>query len=162
MLPSVAELTTGVSAYSTPAYTLGGGGGGPSAGGAVTSPVQTTNTAAGGSRTASPGAAPGPLLPALSPYPTLLEPPGPAAGVGLGKRRASPPDVGMGARETSRRRQFYPSSSRGVEQGRGGGGYHPLLPPPPPASSAGPPFGVGMEMGPAPVQARRETSRNGT
>jgi len=64
LLPSVAELTTGMSPYSTPAYSAGA----PSA-----SPIH--------SGTASPG----PLLPSLSSY-TQMEPSG-------SKRRASP-DVG--------------------------------------------------------------------
>ncbi|KAK0706836.1 hypothetical protein B0T26DRAFT_680460 [Lasiosphaeria miniovina] len=64
MLPSVAELTTGVSPYSTPAYSMGV----PSA-----SPVHSAT------------ASPGPLLPSLSSY-SPLEP-------GGAKRRASP-DMG--------------------------------------------------------------------
>ncbi|KAJ9141847.1 snRNA-activating protein complex subunit 4 [Pleurostoma richardsiae] len=75
MLPGVAELTTGVSPYSTPAYSTGGP---PTA-----SPVA--------SATASPR--PGPLLPAISSaY---------APASGGSKRRASP-DLG-GLRETRRR-----------------------------------------------------------
>ena len=93
MLPGVAELTTGISPYSTPAYSVSGGGAGaggyPSA-----SPIH--------SATASPG--PGTLLPALSPYPTL-EP------AGTVKRRPSPPDTA--ARETSLRRQLYPHPETG-------------------------------------------------
>ncbi|KAK5661514.1 hypothetical protein OQA88_11418 [Cercophora sp. LCS_1] len=61
LLPSVAELTTGVSPYSTPAYSMGV----PSA-----SPVHSAT------------ASPGPLLPSMSSYPPI-EPAG-------GKRRASP------------------------------------------------------------------------
>ncbi|KAK4156671.1 snRNA-activating protein complex subunit 4 [Chaetomidium leptoderma] len=97
MLPSVAELTTGVSPYPTPAYTIappppnttspsgsGGGGGGSGSGSGLGSSSS--------------------LLPALSPYPP--PPPGghlePAA---AGKRRASPPDAGA-SRETSRRRHL--------------------------------------------------------
>ncbi|KAJ0279733.1 hypothetical protein COL940_006595 [Colletotrichum noveboracense] len=76
MLPGVAELTTGVSPYSTPAYAMGGM---PTA-----SPVPSAR------------ASPGPLLPALH-YPPH-EPAG-------SKRRASP-GTEMGARETSRRRHL--------------------------------------------------------
>lgn len=61
MLPSVAELTTGISPYSTPAYSLGA----PSA-----SPIHSA------------AASPGPLLPSLSSY-SHMEPSG-------SKRRASP------------------------------------------------------------------------
>ncbi|KXX76000.1 snRNA-activating protein complex subunit 4 [Madurella mycetomatis] len=105
ILPSVAELTTGVSPYSTPAYSIGGA---PSA-----SPIHSAT------------ASPGPLLPALSPYPSL-EPAGPA------KRRASP-DVGGGSiRETTRRRHLHPRSDDMVE-------YNP------------PPLG----LGPGPVSTRR-------
>uniref|UniRef100_L2FRF8 Myb dna-binding domain protein n=1 Tax=Colletotrichum fructicola (strain Nara gc5) TaxID=1213859 RepID=L2FRF8_COLFN len=78
MLPGVAELTTGVSPYSTPAYAMGGM---PTA-----SPVPSAR------------ASPGPLLPALH-YPPH-EPAG-------SKRRASP-GTEMGARETSRRRHLDP------------------------------------------------------
>jgi len=78
LLPSVAELTTGVSPYSTPAYSVGV----PSA-----SPVH--------SATASPG--PGPSLPSMSAY-QPLEPPG-------AKRRASPESA---SRNSSRRRQPHP------------------------------------------------------
>lgn len=90
VLPSVAELTTGVSPYSTPAYSISGAGagGGGGAGPSSTSPVHSAT------------ASPGPLLPALSPYPPL-EPPG------IGKRRASP-DVGGGVREPTRRRHLQP------------------------------------------------------
>lgn len=85
LLPSVAELTTGVSPYSTPAYSVGGL---PSA-----SPVHSAT------------ASPGPLLPSMSSY-APLEP-------SSGKRRASPPDVG-GSRETARRRQhLHPSRGHG-------------------------------------------------
>ncbi|TDZ66008.1 Myb-related protein A [Colletotrichum trifolii] len=78
MLPGVAELTTGVSPYSTPAYAMGGM---PTA-----SPVPSAR------------ASPGPMLPALH-YPPP-EPPG-------SKRRASP-GTEMGSRETSRRRHLDP------------------------------------------------------
>ena len=78
MLPSVAELTTGVSPYSTPAYSAGV----PSA-----SPVHSAT------------ASPGPYLPALSNYPPPPQQPEPSS---AGKRRASPD---YGSRETSRRRQ---------------------------------------------------------
>lgn len=78
MLPGVAELTTGVSPYSTPAYAMGGM---PTA-----SPVPSAR------------ASPGPLLPALHYQPH--EPAG-------SKRRASP-GTEMGARETSRRRHLDP------------------------------------------------------
>ncbi|KAK4186568.1 snRNA-activating protein complex subunit 4 [Podospora australis] len=61
MLPSVAELTTGISPYSTPAYSIGA----PSA-----SPIHSA------------AASPGPLLPSLSSY-SHMEPSG-------SKRRASP------------------------------------------------------------------------
>ncbi|KAI3532375.1 MYB DNA-binding domain-containing protein, partial [Colletotrichum abscissum] len=80
MLPGVAELTTGVSPYSTPAYAMGGI---PTA-----SPVPSAR------------ASPGPLLPALH-YP----PPHEQAGA---KRRASPGTEMMGSRETSRRRHMDP------------------------------------------------------
>ncbi|GKT57368.1 MYB DNA-binding domain-containing protein [Colletotrichum tofieldiae] len=80
MLPGVAELTTGVSPYSTPAYALGGM---PTA-----SPVPSAR------------ASPGPLLPALH-YP----PPHETAGA---KRRASPGTEMMGSREASRRRHMDP------------------------------------------------------
>lgn len=79
MLPGVAELTTGVSPYSTPAYAMGGM---PTA-----SPVPSAR------------ASPGPLLPALH-YPPPHEPAG-------SKRRASP-GTEMGSRETSRRRHLDP------------------------------------------------------
>ncbi|KAK3315305.1 MYB DNA-binding domain-containing protein [Apodospora peruviana] len=82
VLPSVAELTTGVSPYSTPAYSVGV----PSA-----SPVHSAT------------ASPGPYLPALSSYPPpplhQQEPPG-------AKRRGSPEYPG--SRESSRRRQLHP------------------------------------------------------
>ncbi|KAK1754565.1 hypothetical protein QBC47DRAFT_402979 [Echria macrotheca] len=61
LLPSVAELTTGVSPYSTPAYSAGV----PSA-----SPVHSAT------------ASPGPILPSMSAYPPLE--------TSTGKRRASP------------------------------------------------------------------------
>ncbi|KAK1774334.1 hypothetical protein QBC45DRAFT_43591 [Copromyces sp. CBS 386.78] len=79
MLPSVAELTTGVSPYSTPAYSTGG----------MTSMVSPTH-----SDTASPG----PTHPGYSAYPPL-EP------LGTVKRRASPEAGGI--RETSRRRHHF-------------------------------------------------------
>ncbi|KAK4240288.1 snRNA-activating protein complex subunit 4 [Achaetomium macrosporum] len=115
-LPSLAELTTGVSPYSTPAYSISGG-------------VH--------SGTASPGGAPlGPLLPAFLPYPAPLEPAGSAAA----KRRASPPDVGT--REASRRRHHaYPRGGEvKVEEGGGGGGggYSP-----PPSAGTGMILGQG-------------------
>ncbi|TQN65534.1 Myb-related protein A, partial [Colletotrichum shisoi] len=80
LLPGVAELTTGVSPYSTPAYAMGGM---PTA-----SPVPSAR------------ASPGPMLPALH-YP----PPHESAGA---KRRASPGTEMMGSRETSRRRHMDP------------------------------------------------------
>ncbi|KAK3493103.1 hypothetical protein B0T13DRAFT_403055 [Neurospora crassa] len=81
MLPSVAELTTGVSPYSTPAYSMGG----------MTSMVSPTH-----SDTTSPG----PTHPGYSAYPPL-EP------LGTVKRRASPEAGGI--RETSRRRHHFQS-----------------------------------------------------
>ncbi|KAH8888214.1 hypothetical protein GQ53DRAFT_767719 [Thozetella sp. PMI_491] len=78
MLPSVAELTTGISPYSTPAYSAGV----PSA-----SPVPSAT------------ASPGPFLPALSGYPPVESP------ASAAKRRASPQaDI----REASRRRHHDP------------------------------------------------------
>jgi hypothetical protein len=118
MLPSVAELTTGISPYNTPAYSVVGG---PGPGGGIPSMSP--------SATASPGPG-GTLLPALSPYP-------PFEAAGAGKRRASPPDVGF--RETSRRRHLHPRGGVEEVEYRGGpmpmgGGY-----------GVGPP---GMGMGP--------------
>ncbi|KAK2054267.1 hypothetical protein LY76DRAFT_665214, partial [Colletotrichum caudatum] len=84
MLPGVAELTTGMSPYSTPAYALSGSGGMPTA-----SPVPSAR------------ASPGPLLPALH-YPPPMPPHEPASA----KRRASPGTEMMGSRETSRRRHM--------------------------------------------------------
>ena len=86
VLPSVAELTTGVSPYNSPAYTLSSAGTGGAMAGAAQAPgnpaVTSTSTTSPLSKTAnaSPGgtigAAPGPLLPALSPYPPQpLQPP---------------------------------------------------------------------------------------
>ncbi|KAK0704978.1 hypothetical protein B0H67DRAFT_366843 [Lasiosphaeris hirsuta] len=92
LLPSVAELTTGVSPYSTPAYSVGV----PSA-----SPVHSAT------------ASPGPLLPALSGYPSL-EPSG-------AKRRASPE---MGLRETSRRRHLHPRQDGGGSPAMGPTRHH--------------------------------------
>jgi len=83
MLPSVAELTTGVSPYSTPAYSVGV----PSA-----SPVHSAT------------ASPGPYMPPLG-YPPLE--PGPSSGPGAGgsKRRRSPETLHY---ETSRRKHHEP------------------------------------------------------
>lgn len=92
MLPSVAELTTGVSPYSTPAYSVGV----PSA-----SPAHSAT------------ASPGPLLPALSGYPSL-EPSG-------AKRRASPE---MGLRETTRRRHLHPRQDAGGSPALGPTRHH--------------------------------------
>ncbi len=78
MLPSVAELTTGISPYSTPAYSAGV----PSA-----SPVPSAT------------ASPGPFLPQLGGYPPAESP------ASASKRRASPQ---MELRETSRRRHLDP------------------------------------------------------
>ncbi|KAK3387675.1 hypothetical protein B0H63DRAFT_542021 [Podospora didyma] len=66
MLPSVAELTTGISPYSTPAYSIGV----PSQ-----SPVHSAT------------ASPSPFLPSFSGYPPIEQ-------LGVAKRRASP-DVGI-------------------------------------------------------------------
>ncbi|OAA66473.1 myb DNA-binding domain containing protein [Niveomyces insectorum RCEF 264] len=104
-LPSFAEITTGVSPYSTPAYSLGA------------SPAP--------SQTASPG--PGPLLPGLSSYPPghggsggrSSEPPTSAGG--SGKRRASP---NMEPREQRRRYLQSPRYDGGSGVGRGGGGSY--------------------------------------
>lgn len=88
VLPSVAELTTGVSPYSTPAYSVGA----PSA-----SPIHSAT------------ASPVPLLPPLgysssSSYGyTHLE-------SSSGSKRRASPDV---SRETSRRRHMYPRSEDG-------------------------------------------------
>ncbi|KAK4207018.1 MYB DNA-binding domain-containing protein [Rhypophila decipiens] len=99
MLPSVAELTTGVSPYSTPAYSMGV----PSA-----SPVHSAN------------ASPGPYLPSLSSYPPPPPPqqqqqaPPPSqqelfGGPPPSKRRNSPPEYpGSSSRDSSRRRTYYP------------------------------------------------------
>ncbi|KAM7218829.1 snRNA-activating protein complex subunit 4 [Rhypophila decipiens] len=103
MLPSVAELTTGVSPYSTPAYSMGV----PSA-----SPVHSAN------------ASPGPYLPSLSSYPPppppqqqqqappLQPPPSQQelfGGPPPSKRRNSPPEYpGSSSRDSSRRRTYYP------------------------------------------------------
>ncbi|KAK3946169.1 MYB DNA-binding domain-protein [Diplogelasinospora grovesii] len=127
MLPSVAELTTGISPYSTPAYSAGGGGGGhggapnfpghppPPGSSAVASPVVSV------SGMASPGH--GPVLPAISAsyyppsYPEQQQPTSTSHKV---KRRASNgPETMTGARETSRRRHHLDP-----------------LPPPPPSSRA--------------------------
>lgn len=92
MLPSVAEMTTGVSPYNTPAYTMGGHGMGyPSPGGGQ-----------GGSQGGYPS--PGPMLPAIG-MGMGVAPMGPRpvmGGPGDGKRRLS---EDTGPREASRRRQ---------------------------------------------------------
>jgi hypothetical protein len=118
MLPGVAELTTGISPYSTPAYSIGGG---PS----TTSPVNSAT------------ASPGPLLPALSPYPPME----PGAGVVGPKRRAASPDVGggVGIRESTRRRHLHPQ-----RPGEQPAEYPPILQ-----------SGLGPGPGPAPVPTRR-------
>ncbi|KAK4038924.1 hypothetical protein C8A01DRAFT_17021 [Parachaetomium inaequale] len=174
LLPSVAELTTGVSPYNTPAYTLGGP---QQQQHSVTSPIHSSATASpgpgsGGAPGSSGGG--GALLPALSPYP---QPP-PSLEPTAGKRRASPPDHHLGSRrETSRRRQhLYPSSTRG-----GGGGtattgrdeYPPTPPPPPPPSHPSQqqqqqlPFGMGMGgalgmTGPSAVAPARRGAGHGS
>lgn len=118
MLPSVAELTTGVSPYSTPAYSVGV----PSA-----SPVHSAT------------ASPGPYLPSLSSYPPPppslqqppLPPPLPSQQDPLGgpsKRRGSPPEYqGSSSREPSRRRTYYPPPSHQQQQQHPDdlGGYPP-------------------------------------
>jgi hypothetical protein len=97
-LPSLAELTTGGSPYSTPAYSISGGGGVHSG-------------------TASPGNAPqGALLPAFLPYQPQREPAGSAAA----KRRASPPDALR--REASRRRHRPRRRERDLQDEDGGEG----------------------------------------
>ncbi|KAI9048110.1 hypothetical protein LZ554_007906 [Drepanopeziza brunnea f. sp. 'monogermtubi'] len=78
MLPSVAEMTTGVSPYSTPAYAM-----------SMSMPMPAM---AGGGGYPSPG--PGPMLPSIGMM---------GGNLPDGKRRASPDH--MGPRETSRRRQ---------------------------------------------------------
>lgn len=111
MLPGVAELTTGISPYSTPAYSLS---------------VPTASPAASGTASPGPGAS-GHSLPPLSSYyrqPSPLAPhqfhqqqqqqhppshhyePAPTSSV-AGKRRASPEIM---ARETSRRRHLDPQT----------------------------------------------------
>ncbi|KAL2019460.1 hypothetical protein VTK56DRAFT_9665 [Thermocarpiscus australiensis] len=153
MLPSLAELTTGVSPYSTPAYSVGG-------------PPPPPPSASPQSATASPGggAGPGPLLPALSPYPPPTfeqqqqQPVGGAAAAAVGKRRASPGDVGGGGgvRETSRRRHLH--HPRAFEEAGGVGEYHhhphppppPSLPPPPPHPHP-PPSQVQLQPQPLPL-----------
>ncbi|RYP92383.1 hypothetical protein DL770_001483 [Monosporascus sp. CRB-9-2] len=97
MLPGVAELTTGVSPYSTPAYSIGGGGRGGSGAGVV--PRSAGASPAG-------VASPGPFGHPAHPPP----PPPPGAGAAMGyaalepvggsKRRRS-----SGSPEMSRRRQ---------------------------------------------------------
>ncbi|KAK4204662.1 hypothetical protein QBC40DRAFT_345151 [Triangularia verruculosa] len=87
VLPSVAELTTGISPYSTPAYSVGA----PSA-----SPIHSAT------------ASPVPLLPPLG-YSSSSYGYSHVESSSGSKRRASP-DVG---RETSRRRHMYPRSENG-------------------------------------------------
>jgi hypothetical protein len=137
-LPSVAELTTGVSPYSTPAYSsIPAGTAQAQQPGPVGMPPGVPGASPIHSGTTSPGA--GPLMPpypSLEPLPTMGGP-GPVA-----KRRASP-EIGVGPREASRRRQMDPaqeeegaaggSSSGGPGPGpgpgeyRGGGGQGPSL-----------------------------------
>lgn len=90
MLPSVAELTTGVSPYSTPAYSIGV----PSA-----SPVHSAT------------ASPGPYLPSLSSYPPPMQQSQSQQQEsygGGGKRRGASPEYQGSSRESSRRRQLQP------------------------------------------------------
>jgi hypothetical protein len=181
LLPSVAELTTGVSPYTTPAYTLGApptlphpqlpppaqqqqrqqSSTSPTRG----SPATGTGSPAPGSGTAS-GSGSGSLLPALSPYPPL-DPPSAATGgvgIGMGKRRASPADTfgaGAGAaREARRGSRMYPrSSGAGVDDsvvggaGSSAGGMYP-----PVTAPATMPFGMGLGMG---VSSGRRGTRHG-
>lgn len=116
MLPSVAELTTGVSPYSTPAYSMGA----PSA-----SPIHSAT------------ASPGPYLPSLSSYPPPptqhQQPPLPPPLSsqqepfgGSSKRRGSPSEYpGSSSRESSRRRTFYPPPPQPQQHPDDSGSYPP-------------------------------------
>lgn len=84
LLPSVAEMTTGVSPYNTPAYAYPMGPGGPGGGRGGGYP------------------SPGLMLPAIGMI--GVGGGGRGDGNGYGKRRGSP-ESGLGPRETSRRRQ---------------------------------------------------------
>ncbi|KAK4135576.1 hypothetical protein BT67DRAFT_376521, partial [Trichocladium antarcticum] len=139
MLPSVAELTTGISPYNTPAYSVVGGSSSIPTMASPPTPHQQHRHQQQQQQQ---------LLPALAPYtnnpaPPPPPPPGPD-GAGTAKRRASPPDAGA-FRETSRRRHLHPQSAHprssggpeeedtaaaaaaaaagGGEYPRGGGGY---------------------------------------
>ena len=92
LLPSLAELTTGVSPYSTPAY---------SAGQSSLSPVTSI------------GPSPAPFLPAPTSYP---HPPPPLTTETVGTKRRRSPDNGSSSRETgsSRRRHLEPRSRGGA------------------------------------------------
>ncbi|KAH6848362.1 hypothetical protein B0I37DRAFT_162463 [Chaetomium sp. MPI-CAGE-AT-0009] len=173
-LPGVAELTTGISPYSTPAYAQGGPPPPPTPShpyhphhsqppphqhhhqyqhhpSTATSPIHSSVTASPGPGSSGGGGGGGGLLPALSPNPHLDPAPGPG-----GKRRASPPDHRLGSRETSRRRQHLYSSSSAAGRDRHGHGHGPPrdeYPPPPPLPAPPQPQHQptsGFEMGPGP------------
>ncbi|KAI1506549.1 hypothetical protein F5X99DRAFT_7584 [Biscogniauxia marginata] len=107
LLPGVAELTTGVSPYSTPAYSVGV----PSA-----SPAHSAATAS-----------PGPYMPPLS-YPPL-EPAGGVSGmsVSANKRRRQPSPESIMPPETSRRRHHLDRSADAYEAAMAAAGPRRLV-----------------------------------
>ncbi|KAH6622855.1 hypothetical protein F5144DRAFT_595132 [Chaetomium tenue] len=177
----IAELTTGVSPYNTPAYAQGGG---PQPPPTPSHPYythnphppayppyqhqpSTTTSPIHSSATDSPGPGGGGLLPALSPYPQQYE-----AAQGSSKRRASPPDHRLGSRETTRRRQdIYSSSSAAARDGPARDDYPPPPPPGPQQQPSVAVGGVGMGPGAGPglpafgmgaaMPARRGSTRHG-